>query len=437
MVLRLLLNHIRLKINIVTLGCSKNNVDSEVLAARLQSKGHTVWHNSTKEHGIDTVIINTCAFIQDAKAQAVDEILLQAGRKKQGLIKKLYVIGCLAQRYEKDLRASVPEIDGIYPFLRLNELTDDDDFNLLGTTDRILSTPSYYAYLKVSEGCDRQCAYCAIPLIRGKQVSKPVEMLVEEATKLAESGVKELMLIAQDLTAYGTDLYKRRDLERLLRRIADVKGIEWIRLHYAYPINFPYEILDVMNEYSNICRYLDIPLQHVSEEVLKSMGRGGNREQMYRLVERIRSKVPGIAIRTTLLSGYPVETREHHKELLQFVKDMRFDRLGFFSYSQEEGTPAYPLGDPIKEREKNRRLEELIATQEEISYELNQQKVGQALKVIIDSEEKDCYIGRTEFDSPEVDDAVIIKKDKKLEIGTFCTVLVEKADHFDLYGKIL
>ena len=432
--MRLLSNPIRLKINIITLGCSKNNVDSEVLAARLQSKGHTVYHNSAKEHGIDAVVINTCAFIQDAKQQAIDEILLQAERKKQGLIKKLFVIGCLAQRYEEDLRASVPEIDGVYPFVRLNELIGDEDFDLLHSSDRILSTPSYYAYLKVSEGCDRQCSYCAIPLIRGKQVSKPVEMLVEEATKLAKSGVKELMLIAQDLTAYGTDIYKRRDLERLLRRIADVKGIEWIRLHYAYPINFPYEILDVMNEYSNICRYLDIPLQHVSEEVLKSMGRGGNREQMYRLVERIRSKVPSIAIRTTLLSGYPVETREHHKELVQFVKDMRFDRLGFFSYSQEEGTPAYELGDPIKECEKNRRLEELIATQEEIALDLNRKKVGSVLKVIIDTEDARHYVGRTEFDSPDVDNAVLIPKKEKLKIGEFYPVRIDKADSFDLYG---
>lgn len=426
-----------MKINIITLGCSKNNVDSEVLAARLQSKGHTVYHNSAKEHGIDTVIINTCAFIQDAKSQAIDEILLQAERKKIGQIKRLYVIGCLAQRYEEDLKASIPEIDGIYPFARLNELVGDDNFNLLNSPDRILSTPAHYAYLKISEGCDRQCSYCAIPLIRGKQVSKPIEMLEEEAAKLAEKGVKELMLIAQDLTYYGIDLYKRRDLERLLRRIANIQGIEWIRLHYAYPINFPYEILDVMNEYSNICRYLDIPLQHISEEVLKSMGRGGNRDQTYRLIERIRNKVPGIAIRTTLLSGYPIETRDHHKELLQFVKDMRFERLGFFSYSQEEGTPAYPLGDPIKEREKNWRIEELIAAQEEISYELNQQKVGQAMKVIIDTEEQDCYVGRTEFDTPEVDDAVVINKDNKLETGNFYTILIEKADHFDLYGKLI
>lgn len=421
-------------INIITLGCSKNNVDSEVLAAQFQRKGHKVYHNSIAEQGIDMVVINTCAFIQDAKSQAVDEILLQVERKKQGFIKKVYVIGCLAQRYADDLRESIPEIDGIYPFAMVGEMLGEPKFDLLQQSERILSTPPHYAYLKVSEGCDRQCSYCAIPLIRGKQVSKPVEMIVREAELLAEKGVKELMLIAQDLTYYGMDLYQRRDLERLLRRLAQVKGIEWIRLHYAYPINFPYEILDVMNEYSNICRYLDIPLQHISEEILRDMNRGGTAAQIYKLIERIRDKVPGIALRSTLISGYPIETRDQHKELLKFVQDVKFDRLGFFSYSQEEGTPAYPLGDPIKEREKNRRLEELIAAQEEIALELNRRKVGSVMKVIVDSEDAHYYIGRTEFDSPDVDDSVLISKKEKLSIGEFYAVRIEKADHFDLYG---
>lgn len=423
-----------MKINIITLGCSKNNVDSEVLAAQFQRKGHVVFHNSMEENGIDIVVINTCAFIQDAKSQAVDEILLQVERKKLGYIKKVYVIGCLAQRYKDDLLESIPEIDGIYPFAQVGELLGEPKFNLLSSSERILSTPPHYAYLKISEGCDRQCSYCAIPLIRGKQVSKPVEALVRETELLAEQGVKELMLIAQDLTYYGMDLYQRRDLERLLRKIAQVKGIEWIRLHYAYPINFPYEVLDVMNEYSNICKYIDIPLQHISEEILKSMGRGGNPMQTYKLLERFREKVPGIAIRSTLISGYPTETREQHKELVQFVKDIRFDRLGFFSYSQEEGTPAFPLGDPIKEREKNRRLEELIATQEDIALELNKAKVGSVMKVIIDGEDDQFYVGRTEFDSPDVDDAVLIRKKEKLKVGEFYPVRIEKADSFDLYG---
>ncbi len=422
-------------INIITLGCSKNNVDSEVLAAQLTKSGHVVYHNSTAEEGIDAVVINTCSFIQDAKSQAIDEILLQIQRKKAGQIKQVFVVGCLAQRYENDLRESLPEVDGVYPFAKLGELLRTPKFDLLAHSDRILSTPSHYAYLKVSEGCDRQCSYCAIPLIRGKQVSKPVELLVDEAEKLAARGVKELMLIAQDLTAYGLDLYQRRDLERLLRKIAQVKGIEWIRLHYAYPINFPYEILDVMNEYSNICRYIDIPLQHISEEILKSMNRGGTPAQTYRLLERIRAKVPGIAIRSTLISGYPTETREQHNELMKFVEDIQFDRLGFFSYSQEEGTPAYELGDPIKEREKNRRMEELIALQEKISFQLNQKKIGSAFKVMVDDEDDRYYIGRTEFDSPEVDDSVLISKKEKLQIGEFYSVLIEKADHFDLYGK--
>ena len=423
-----------MNINIITLGCSKNTVDSEVLAAQFQRKGHRVFHNSEKENGIDVAVINTCSFIQDAKTQAIEEILYQVERKKHGYIKKVYVIGCLAQRYNEDLRESIPEIDGIFPFAKLNELVEETSFDLLHQSERVLSTPPYYAYLKISEGCDRQCSYCAIPLIRGKQVSKPVEMIVKEAELLAEKGVKELMLIAQDLTYYGMDLYQRRDLERLLKKLAQVNGIEWIRLHYAYPINFPYEILDVMNDYPNICRYLDIPLQHISEDILRSMNRGGTSAQIYKLIERIRNKVPGIALRSTLISGYPTETREQHKELLKFVEDVKFDRLGFFSYSQEEGTPAFPLGDPIKEREKNRRLEELIALQENISLELNQKKIGSVMKVLVDGEDDRYYIGRSEFDSPDVDDAVLISKKQKLNVGEFYPVHIDKADRFDLYG---
>ena len=421
-----------MNINIITLGCSKNTVDSEVLAAQFQRKGHRVFHNSEKENGIDVAVINTCSFIQDAKTQAIEEILYQVERKKHGYIKKVYVIGCLAQRYNEDLRESIPEIDGIFPFAKLNELVEETSFDLLHQSERVLSTPPYYAYLKISEGCDRQCSYCAIPLIRGKQVSKPVEMIVKEAELLAEKGVKELMLIAQDLTYYGMDLYQRRDLERLLKKLAQVNGIEWIRLHYAYPINFPYEILDVMNDYPNICRYLDIPLQHISEDILRSMNRGGTSAQIYKLIERIRNKVPGIALRSTLISGYPTETREQHKELLKFVEDVKFDRLGFFSYSQEEGTPAFPLGDPIKEREKNRRLE--IALQENISLELNQKKIGSVMKVLVDGEDDRYYIGRSEFDSPDVDDAVLISKKQKLNVGEFYPVHIDKADRFDLYG---
>lgn len=422
-------------INIVTLGCSKNSVDSEVIAAQLQKMGYRVFHETTAD--TDTVIINTCSFIQDAKEQSIEEILLHAERKNNGLIKKLYVIGCLAQRYKDELSEMIPEVDAFYTFAELHHLFHLDKFDLLGHSDRILSTPSHYAYLKVSEGCDRNCSYCAIPLIRGKQVSKPIEQLVEEAQKLAQGGVKELMLIAQDLTYYGMDLSKHRDLEMLLRRLAQVKGLEWIRLHYAYPMGFPYEILDVMNEYSNICKYLDIPLQHISDDILSDMHRGGNSMQTYKLIETIRNKVPGIALRTTLISGYPTETRAQHKELVEFVKQMKFERLGVFSYSQEEGTPAFPLGDPIKQAEKNRRLEEIMSLQEQISLEHNEKLINKAVKVIIDAEEEEFYVGRTEFDSPDVDNSVLIEKKQALAIGEFYPVMIHQADCYDLYGNVI
>lgn len=419
-------------VNIITLGCSKNSVDSEVIGAQLQKMGHTVLHDSTED--TDIVIVNTCSFIRDAKEQSIDEILLHAKRKKAGIVKRIYVVGCLAQRYKEDLQQMIPEVDAFYTFSELHQLFKLDKFDLLAQSDRLLSTPSHYAYLKISEGCDRSCSYCAIPLIRGKQVSKPIDMLVEEARKLAQAGVKELMLIAQDLTYYGMDLSGHRDLEMLLRRLAQVDGLEWIRLHYAYPAGFPYEILDVMNEYSNICRYLDIPLQHISDDILQDMRRGGNSMQTYKLIENIRNKVPGIALRTTLISGYPTETKAQHKELVEFVKKMRFERLGVFAYSQEEGTPAYPLGDPIKESEKNRRVEEIMSLQEQISLEHNQELIGKVMKVMVDSEEEEYFIGRTEFDSPDVDNTVLIKKEQPLAIGTFYPVRITDADNYDLFG---
>ncbi len=423
-------------INIVTLGCSKNQVDSEVIAAQLQKKNIKVYHESEKD--CDVVIVNTCAFILDAKEQSVETILMYADRKKKGFVKKLYVMGCLVERYRDELAAAIPEVDGFYGFADLNNLFEDKTkFDLLGHAERTLSSPKHYAYLKIAEGCNRQCSYCAIPAIRGKFVSKPKELILREAQMLVDSGVKEIMLIAQDLTDYGVDLYNRKDLESLLRALAQVKGLEWIRLHYAYPLGFPYEILDVMNDYPNICRYLDIPLQHISDDILKSMKRGSTKQQTYKLIENIRKKVPGIAIRTTLISGYPIETREHHRELAQFLKDMRFERVGIFAYSQEEGTPAYPLGDPIKQAEKNRRVEELMAIQEEISAELNNAKIGSVLKVIIDEQLEDGYLGRTEFDSPEVDNEVFLYKseNEKLEIGEFYPVRITAADAFELIGK--
>lgn len=421
--------------NIVTLGCSKNTVDSEVIAARLKAQGHTVYFDSTKN--TDFVIVNTCSFIKDSKEQSIDEVFLHLQRKKQGDVKNVYVMGCLSERYHDELQEMIPEADGIFAFDELKNMINESQFDLLNSPNRIVSTPSHYAYMKISEGCDHECSFCAIPLIRGKQTSKPVEMIVEEAEKLASQGVKELILIAQDLTYYGMDLYNKRDLERLLRKIAQVKGIEWIRLHYAYPLGFPYEILDVMNEYSNFCKYLDIPFQHISDPILKSMRRGGNSMQTYQLIERIRHKIPGIALRTTLISGYPEETKADHKLLVDFVKEMRFERLGVFAYSPEENTPAFPLGDPIKEREKNKRVEEIMRIQEQISLEHNQAKIGSVMKVIIDSEENNTYFGRTEFDSPEVDNSVIIKKTKGIELGSFQSVYIDKADHYDLYGTII
>lgn len=422
-------------VNFITLGCSKNTVDSEVLAAQFEKLGYKVLHDSPANSEI--VIVNTCSFINDAKEQAIDEIFVQVRRKKAGEIKKLYVIGCLAERYKDDLLQSLKEVDLILGFSELHQLLEVEKFDLLQQRERVLSTPKHYAYLKISEGCDRECSYCAIPKIRGKQVSKPIDMIVEETKMLAERGVKEVMLIAQDLTYYGMDLTKTRTLEPLLRRIASVPGIEWIRLHYAYPMGFPYEILDVMNEYSNICKYLDIPLQHINTDILRSMRRGSTSEQIYKLIENFRNKVPGIALRTSLISGYPTETRKEHKELLEFIRAARFERLGVFPYSQEENTPAYDLGDPHKQREKNKRVREIMQLQEEISLELNQKKVNSLMKVIIDDADQNFYIGRTEFDSPDVDNAVLIDKSTPLTIGEFYPVLITRAEAYDLYGKVI
>lgn len=421
-------------INIITLGCSKNIVDSEVIAAQLQKKGHqVVFESPTKT---DVVILNTCSFIGDAREESVNEILDQLERKKRRQVKKVYVVGCLAQRCKGELTESLPEVDGIFTFAELNQLVESDEFQLLGTSERLLSTPKHYAYLKISEGCDHQCSYCAIPIIRDKQVSKPIPLLVEEAQKLADQGVKEIMLIAQDLTYYGIDLTGKRELAALMEALAQVKGIEWYRLHYAYPLNFPFEILDVMKKYPQFCHYLDIPIQHINDEILKSMRRGGSAQYIYDMVARIREAIPDIALRTTLISGYPTETREQHKELVEFVKRTRFERLGVFTYSQEDDTPAYELGDPIRNSEKNKRQNEIMRLQEEISLELNEAKVAKTFKVIIDAEEPDCYVGRTEYDSPDVDNCVLIAKDQPLEIGEFYNINIVEATAYDLYGEL-
>ena len=421
-------------INIITLGCSKNIVDSEVIAAQLQKKGHRIFFEGTMKS--DVVILNTCSFIGDAREESVNEIFTQIERKARKQVKKIYVVGCLAQRCKQDLVPELPEVDGFYTFSELDQLIESAEFDLLGTSERLLSTPPHYAYLKISEGCDHQCSYCAIPLIRGNQVSKPISLLVEEAQKLADQGVKEVMLIAQDLTYYGIDLTGKRELANLMEALAQVKGIKWYRLHYAYPLHFPYEILDVMNAYPQFCKYLDIPVQHISDDILKSMRRGGSSQYIYDLVARIRETVPGIALRTTLISGYPTETPEQHKELVEFVRQNRFERLGVFAYSQEEDTPAYDLGDPVRKNVKTRRVNEIMSLQEGISLELNEAKVGSTMKVIIDNEEQDCYVGRTEFDSPDVDNSVLISKDKALTIGEFYDVTITEASEYDLYGEV-
>ena len=422
-------------INIITLGCSKNIVDSEVIGAQLQRQGHTVLFES--EVKADLVIVNTCSFINDAREESVNTILEQIAKKKKRRSGKLFVMGCLVQRCKDELKEALPEVDEFYTFAELSQMVQEPSFQLLGSSERLLSTPRHYAYLKVSEGCDHQCSYCAIPLIRGRQVSKPISLLTEETQKLAEQGVKEVMLIAQDLTYYGMDLTGKHELAHLLEALAQVKGIRWIRLHYAYPLNFPMEILDVMKTYPQYCRYLDIPIQHINDEILKSMRRGGSSQYIYDLIARIRKAIPGIALRTTLISGYPTETRTQHKELVDFVKAVRFDRLGVFSYSQEDGTPAFPLGDPIKRGEKRKRLDELMTLQEQISLELNQQKVGQTFETIIDRETESHYIGRTEFDSPDVDNGVLIAKKQPLNIGEFYKVRICDAAEYDLFGEIV
>lgn len=421
-------------INIITLGCSKNIVDSEVMAAQFHRNGHELYYESAQKS--DIVIINTCSFIHDAREESVNEILNQIERKKRRQIKKLYVVGCLVQRNMAELQEALPEVDGFFTFAELPKLLESPDFQLLNMPERILSTPRHYAYLKISEGCDHQCSYCSIPLIRDRQVSKPIPLLVDEAQRLADQGVKELMLIAQDLTYYGIDRSGKRELADLMDKLAQVNGIQWIRLHYAYPLNFPYEILEVMKQYPQYCRYLDIPFQHVSDDILQSMRRGGSSAYIYDLIARIRETIPGIALRTTLISGYPTETREQHKELVEFVRRNRFERLGVFAYSREEDTPAYDLGDPIKASEKNKRVNEIMKLQEKISYEINQTRVGTTMKVLIDSEEPDCYIGRTEFDSPDVDNTVFIDKNKPLTVGEFYNVEITDAAEYDLFGTV-
>lgn len=427
------------KVNVVTLGCSKNIFDSEVMMAQLQANNFEVEHESTSDDS-EIVIINTCGFIDNAKEESINTIVQYANAKAAGFVDKVYVTGCLSERYKADLETEIPEVDAYFgtrelPRL-LKTLKADYKHELVG--ERLLTTPNHFAYFKIAEGCDRPCSFCAIPLMRGKHVSTPIEDLVKSAQSLAAKGVKELMLIAQDLTYYGLDIYKKRALADLLEQLSEVEGIEWIRLHYAFPSGFPMDVLEVMNRKSNICNYLDMPLQHGSTNMLKAMRRGITREKTEELVNDIRAKVPGIAVRTTLIAGYPGETEEDFQEMYEFVEKMRFERLGIFTYSHEENTHAYDFEDDVPAKVKKERADKIMALQSDISYSLNQEKVGKTFKVLFDRAEGDYFIGRTEFDSPEVDNEVLVKKDENtyVRIGDYADVEITSADHYDLYGVL-
>lgn len=427
------------KINIVTLGCSKNVVDSEIMLTQLKGNNLNATHESQKDDA-NIIIVNTCGFIERAKQESIDTILRFADAKEEGKIDKLYVVGCLSERYKEDLEKEIPIVDAYFgtrelPAL-LKKFKADYKHELIG--ERVITTSKHYAYLKISEGCDRPCSFCAIPLMRGKHLSKPMEDLVLEASNLAKNGVKELILIAQDLTYYGLDLYKKRELADLLKRLSDVKGIDWIRLQYAYPSGFPLEILDVMAERENICKYLDMPLQHGSTKMLKVMRRGITREKTEELIATIRQRVPNIALRTTLIAGHPQETEQDHAEMLQFVEKMRFDRLGVFPYSHEDNTHSFSMIDDVPEEIKEERASEIMEVQQEISTQLNQEKIGKTFKVLFDRKEGNHFVGRTEFDSPEVDNEVLVDaKSNYIRLGDFAQVKITDAEEFDLFGEVV
>ncbi len=424
------------KVNIVTLGCAKNIVDSEVMLTQLKGNNIATTHEA-KDDKANIIVVNTCGFIDNAKQESIDTILRYADAKAHGQIDKLYVTGCLSQRYKEDLEKEIPTVDAFFGTMELPLLLKKFNANykqeLLG--ERITTTANHYAYLKISEGCDRPCSFCAIPLMRGKHVSKTIPELVKEAKNLARQGTKELLLIAQDSTYYGLDIYQKRNLSELLNHLADVAGIEWIRLHYAFPSGFPKDVLKVMAERDNICNYLDMPLQHGSSKMLKLMRRGITREKTEDLIKEIRDTVPSIALRTTLIAGHPGETEADFEEMMTFVETSRFDRLGIFNYSHEENTHAYSMKDDIPEKVKQERSNLVMELQESISYEINQEKIGKTFKVLIDRMESGNFIGRTEFDSPEVDNEVIISAEENyLRIGDFVNIKVEEATEFDLYG---
>ncbi len=413
-------------------------VDSEVLSGQLRANEIDAVHENAKlDHNI--VIINTCGFIDKAKEESINTILDNVELKRKGKLDKVYVTGCLSERYRNNLEEEIPEVDAFFGTMELpailKRFNADYKADLIG--ERLLATPSHYAYMKISEGCNRTCSFCAIPLMRGKHVSRPIESLVDEAKRLVDRGVKEVMLIAQELTYYGLDIYKQRELPKLLHALADVKGLEWIRLHYAYPSKFPMEIIDVMKERENICNYLDMPLQHASNRMLKAMKRQITREEMEALIADIRDRIPGICLRTTLISGYPGETRDDVEELKTFLQKMRFDRVGIFTYSHEEQTDAFNFRDDVPAEEKEERAQEIMEVQQEISLEKNQEKIGKVYKVMVDKKESGRYLGRTEFDSVEVDNEVIINSDRKLQVGEFVQVKITKAYDYDLEGELL
>lgn len=427
-------------IDIITLGCSKNLVDSEHLMRQLEEAGYHVTHDAERPQG-EIAVINTCGFIGDAKEESINMILEFAQAKEEGLLKKLYVMGCLSERYLKELAIEIPQVDKFYGKFNWKELLHDLGKNYREElhNERVLTTPAHYAYLKISEGCDRKCSYCAIPIITGRHVSRPMEEILQEVRYLVDRGVKEFQIIAQELTYYGVDLYHKQMLPELVERIADIPGVEWIRLHYAYPAHFPTDLFRVMRERPNVCKYMDIALQHISDNMLQKMRRHVTKEQTYQLIENFRKEVPGIHLRTTLMVGHPGETEADFEELKEFVRKVRFDRMGAFAYSEEEGTfAANNYDDNISQEVKQARLDELMAIQQEISSELSAAKIGRQMKVIIDRIEGDYYIGRTEFDSPEVDPEVLIERNgEQLIIGNFYQVEIVNSDDFDLYGHII
>ncbi|SIO25467.1 30S ribosomal protein S12 methylthiotransferase RimO [Algoriphagus halophilus] len=427
------------KVNIITMGCSKNLVDSEVLLTQLKGNGINASHESNTDDN-NIVIINTCGFIDNAKQESIDTILQYVDAKEQGLVDKVYVTGCLSQRYKDDLEKEIPQVDAFFgtrdlPAI-LKKFKADYKHELVG--ERLLTHSSHYAYMKISEGCDRPCSFCAIPLMRGGHISRPIEELVKEAEHKAAGGTKELLLIAQDSTYYGLDLYKKRNLAELMRRLSDVNGIDWIRLHYAYPTGFPMDVIEVMKERDNICNYLDIPLQHGSTDVLKAMRRGTTREKQENLIHSIRDILPDIAIRTTLIAGHPGEGEKEYQEMVDFVERMKFERLGVFTYSHEENTHAFSMEDSIPQEVKQERANHLMEIQEQISFELNQDKVGKTFKVLIDKKEGGHFVGRTEYDSVEVDNEVLIDASKHYcRVGDFVHVKINEATEFDLYGDVV